>query len=185
VISGQAVATGERIARAAATMMRWQLTCMAITVAGTRRTAQPHICRLFQPGEQQFFEVVRRVEWCPMARTHADASLGELHEVIMAAMGWDGGHLHMFSDDVTQYGTTPDDEDEDEFTLADVLAGPGDRLRYTCDFGDDWDHDIRLEKVLPPAADPHAAALGLEDPSDFDPAGFDLASVNARLHGPV
>jgi hypothetical protein len=54
-ISGQAVATGERIARAAATMMRWQLTCMAITIAGTRRTAQPHICPLPQPGEQQFF----------------------------------------------------------------------------------------------------------------------------------
>jgi hypothetical protein len=35
----------------------------------------------------------------------ADASLGDLHEVIVAAMGWDGGHLHMFSDDVTQYGT--------------------------------------------------------------------------------
>jgi hypothetical protein len=29
VISGQAVATGERIARAAATKMRWQLTFMA------------------------------------------------------------------------------------------------------------------------------------------------------------
>ena len=52
-ISGQAVATGERIARAAATMMRWQLTCMAITVAGTRRTAQPDIRRLPQPGEQE------------------------------------------------------------------------------------------------------------------------------------
>jgi len=26
--------------------------------------------------------------------------------------------------------------------------------------------------------------LGLEE-SDFDPAAFDLASVNARLHGPV
>ena len=25
--------------------------------------------------------------------------------------------------------------------------------------------------------------LGLEDSSDFDPAAFDLASVNARLHG--
>jgi hypothetical protein len=27
--------------------------------------------------------------------------------------------------------------------------------------------------------------LGLEDPSDFDPAVFDLARVNARLHVPV
>ena len=39
---------------------------------------------------------------------HADASLGELHQVIMAAMGWDGGHLHMFSDNIAQYG--PDGE---------------------------------------------------------------------------
>jgi hypothetical protein len=27
--------------------------------------------------------------------------------------------------------------------------------------------------------------LGLEDPSDFDAGAFDLASVNARLHGSV
>jgi hypothetical protein len=102
-----------------------------------------------------------------------------------------------------------------------VLVEPGDRLRYLYDFGDDWDHDIKLEKVLPPDADLRATAvpvclagkracppadcggacayadpsdeeherilewLGLEDPSDFDPAAFDLASVNARLHGPV
>jgi hypothetical protein len=115
-----------------------------------------------------------------------------------------------------------------EFVLVDVLVEPGDRLRYTYDFGDDWDHDIRLEKVLAPAAGPRAPAvpvclagkgacppedcggpwgyaalketiadpsdegheemlewLGLEDPSDFDPAAFNLASVNARLHGPV
>jgi hypothetical protein len=117
---------------------------------------------------------------------------------------------------------------QDEAVAADVLAGPGDRLRYTYDFGDEWDHDIKLEKVLPPDPDLHATAvpvclagkgacppedcggpwgyaelketiadlsdeehermlewLGLEDPSDFDPAAFDLASVNARLQGSV
>jgi len=166
---------------------------------------------------------------------HADASLGELHQVIVDAMGWDDSHLHMFSDGGARY-STPDmdlddedeDEDEDEFALADVLAEPGDRLRYTYDFGDGWDHDIKLEKVFPPDADPPATVvpaclagkgacppedcggpwgyaalkeviadpsdeehderlewLGLEDPSDFDPAAFDLASVNARLHGLV
>ena len=86
----------------------------------------------------------------------AGISLGELHEVIVAAMGWDGGHLHMFSDDITQYGAPDVDlgcADEDEFALADVLFEPGDRLRYTYDFGDDWDHDIKLEKVLPSDAD--------------------------------
>lgn len=116
---------------------------------------------------------------------HADASLGELHQVIIAAMGWDGGHLHMFSDSITQYDTPPDDEDEDQFALADVLAEPGDRLRYLYDFGDDWDHDIKLEEAIAdPSDEEHGERLewlGLEDPSDFDPAAFDLASVNARL----
>ncbi len=161
----------------------------------------------------------------------ADASLGELHQVIVTAMGWDDSHLHMFSDDTTRYSIPDADldcEDEDGFALADVLVEPGERLRYLYDFGDDWDHDIKLEKVLPPGADQPATAipvclagkgacppedcggpwgyadlketiadpsdeeheervewLGLEDPSDFDPAAFDLASVNARLHGLV
>src|SRR3984893_8752095 len=66
---------------------------------------------------------------------HADASLGELHRVIIAAMGWDGGHLHMFSDSIAQYGPGGEDEDEDEFALADVLVEPGGRLRYTYDCG--------------------------------------------------
>src|ERR1700742_4914162 len=52
-ISGQAVAAGERRARAAATTMRWQLTCMAITVAGARRTAQPHFWRLPEGSRQR------------------------------------------------------------------------------------------------------------------------------------
>jgi hypothetical protein len=162
---------------------------------------------------------------------HAGASLGELHQVIVAVMGWDGDHMHMFSDNITQYGAADADlgwADEDEFALADVLFEPGDQLRYSYDFGDDWDHDIKLEKVLPLDADPQATTavvclagkgacppddcggawgyaslketiadpsdedhegalewLGLEDPSDFDPAAFDLASINARLHGPA
>jgi hypothetical protein len=93
---------------------------------------------------------------------HAGASLGDLHQVIVAAMGWDDSHLHMFSDDSTRYGTADADldlKDEDEFALADVLVEPGDRLRYLYDFGDDWDHDIKLEKVLPPDADPRATAV--------------------------
>ena len=99
---------------------------------------------------------------------HADASLGELHEVIVEAMGWDGGHLHMFSDDITQYGTPDGDlgfADEGEFALADVLFEPGDRLRYIYDFGDDWDHDISTAPSNQPAHEPvqlwRAACLAL------------------------
>jgi hypothetical protein len=65
----------------------------------------------------------------------------------------------MFRDSIAQYGPGGEDEDEDEFALADVLVEPGDRLRYTYDFGDDWEHEIRLEKVLPPDADLHGSAV--------------------------
>jgi hypothetical protein len=30
-----------------------------------------------------------------------------------------------------------------------VLLAPGARLRYTYEFGDDWEHDIQLEAILP------------------------------------
>ena len=80
-------------------------------------------------------------------------TLGELHEVIARAMGWGGGHLHVFSDGIVEYGV-PDGElgfeDEDAIELDEVLSEPGDRFTYTYDFGDDWEHDIKLEKVLPP-----------------------------------
>jgi hypothetical protein len=75
-------------------------------------------------------------------------------------MGWSGGHLHVFSTGWAEYGS-PDSElghgDETAVRLIELLSGPGDKLRYTYDFGDDWEHDVVLEEVLPAspgAADP-------------------------------
>ena len=83
----------------------------------------------------------------------ATLPLGLLHEVIQEAMGWEDGHLHMFSTPRRDYGS-PDPElghaDEREVTVAEVLARPGATMLYIYDFGDDWEHDIVLEKVLPP-----------------------------------
>lgn len=83
----------------------------------------------------------------------AGLTLDLLHEVILRAVGWDGAHLHVFT---TPWGTTygvPGPElgfaDERGARLGEVLAEPGDKMRYTYDFGDDWEHDIVLEKILP------------------------------------
>jgi hypothetical protein len=82
----------------------------------------------------------------------ADLDLAQLHEVIQATMGWQNGHLHVFSDGGDEYGL-PDPElghlDERAVRLSQLLAAVGDRLLYTYDFGDDWQHDITLEKTLP------------------------------------
>lgn len=83
----------------------------------------------------------------------AGLTLDLLHEVIQQAMGWEDGHLHVFSTPRRDYGI-PDPElghaDERKATVAKVLARPGATMCYTYDFGDDWEHDIVLEKVLPP-----------------------------------
>jgi len=80
----------------------------------------------------------------------ADVTLEDLHEVIQQAMGWDNGHMHVFSTGGQEYGS-PDPElghaSDRKVILSHVLASPGDRLRYTYDFGDDWEHDIVLEET--------------------------------------
>jgi pRiA4b ORF-3-like protein len=79
--------------------------------------------------------------------------LAELHEVVQTAMGWTDSHLHEFEAEGARYGV-PDpewdlDDVSDEFGVRlSRIAGKGSRLRYTYDFGDGWEHDLIVEKVL-------------------------------------
>lgn len=81
----------------------------------------------------------------------AAIKLDRLHELIQAALGWHDSHLHAFSAGGVDYGI-PDPElghrDERRTPLRRLLAKQGDRIRYTYDFGDDWEHEIVVEKVL-------------------------------------
>jgi len=86
----------------------------------------------------------------------AGIRLDHFHDVIQAAMGWGGYHLHVFSDGSVEYGSTDPQtghRDERSQTLDRLLAGVGDRIRYTYDFGDDWEHEIVLEELSVAAPD--------------------------------
>jgi hypothetical protein len=76
--------------------------------------------------------------------------LDQLHEVVQVAMGWCDCHMHVFLTDGGEYGV-PDPElgflDERRAKLSCLLLEPGDRIQYTYDFGDAWEHEILLEKV--------------------------------------
>ncbi|SON52339.1 plasmid pRiA4b ORF-3 family protein [Vibrio tapetis] len=88
-----------------------------------------------------------------------DINLGELHDYIQRAMGWDEEHLHSFSSAderifipiLDQEDLSSRAEDESQTALVEVMAKKGDKLQYTYDFGDNWEHTITLEKVRPVA----------------------------------
>jgi hypothetical protein len=80
-------------------------------------------------------------------------TLGDLHQAIQAAMGWDGDHLHMFDIAGQHYGdphSVDEVADEERLTLNGVLKSGIARFTYTYDFGDNWEHAILIEKKPPP-----------------------------------
>jgi hypothetical protein len=87
-----------------------------------------------------------------------DCPLTKLHDVIQVVMGWHDCHLYEFGVGGQRY-TDPrgmDDlgmEDAARVRLSQVAPREKAKFRYTYDFGDDWRHEILVEKVLPREAD--------------------------------
>ena len=79
-----------------------------------------------------------------------------LHSAFQVVMGWTDSHLHQFSKDGKNWGVPEYDEfdeldliDEDTTQLAEVLKSEGDSMIYLYDFGDNWRHEVVLEKIQP------------------------------------
>jgi|SRR5579862_3015834 len=84
----------------------------------------------------------------------ADFTLKKLHRVIQLAMGWTDSHLHLFDVGGIHY-SDPEFEVEETNNEARIRlsqAAPVEKakFRYEYDFGDSWDHEILVEKILPP-----------------------------------
>lgn len=92
----------------------------------------------------------------------SDLFLDDLHAVIQTVFGWTDSHLHRFGSGSTYY--SQDNEyylspfeveegetgiPEEQVRLDEVLIEVGDTLFYNYDFGDDWQHTIKLEAVHP------------------------------------
>jgi hypothetical protein len=85
-----------------------------------------------------------------------DCTLAELHEVIQVAMGWESYHLYSFEvggvdyGDLDMTGDELDMKDDSRAKLSRLVRGEKFKFRYTYDFGDNWEHEIVVEKLLPP-----------------------------------
>lgn len=90
----------------------------------------------------------------------ADIKLSNLHAVLQTSMGWEQCHLHCFHHGGLTYepktGGKPGifsflerSRDEAKVSLVELVNAQDEYLVYEYDFGDCWQHEILVEKVMP------------------------------------
>lgn len=80
----------------------------------------------------------------------------DLHRIIQMAMGWQASHLHLFEaeggmligDPAEDFDGMMEFRDEAVVPVSAVVSEEGQALRYEYDFGDGWEHQIVLEKIV-------------------------------------
>lgn len=87
-------------------------------------------------------------------------TLAGVHHALQVALGWTNSHLHAFAIGRARYGMADVDSfgergdlDERQYRLQDVVRA-GDKFLYEYDFGDGWEHDVKVTKVTPVAKAP-------------------------------
>jgi hypothetical protein len=89
-------------------------------------------------------------------RVRGNLSLERLHAVFQLAMGWQDAHLHEWIVNGRRYGQPEPDEpeyevdDEAKLTLGGAAPMKGARFEYLYDLGDDWLHEVVVERIDPP-----------------------------------
>lgn len=81
-------------------------------------------------------------------------TLHQLHRVLQVVFSRLDSHLYAFEIDGRRYQLPNPDwdlkaEDSARTRLRDLELGAGAEFVYVYDFGDDWRHDVRVEKVMP------------------------------------
>lgn len=86
-----------------------------------------------------------------------NVTLVKLSSILQQAMGWQGGHLHEYIVGRLHYGI-PDEEwptaepvfDERRVRLNTLIKAGTRRFTYLYDFGDGWEHTIKVEDLVMP-----------------------------------
>jgi hypothetical protein len=84
----------------------------------------------------------------------SDQSVADLHYALQLAFGWSDFHLHRFRIHGKDFGVYRDGgplfaEDATKVRLTDLHFRVGERFLYEYDFGDSWQHQLRLEQIRP------------------------------------
>jgi len=88
----------------------------------------------------------------------SDLLLEDFHMIIQISMGWTNSHLHQFIKNQTFYTKRmPGDDtwgdlnnvDYKKIRISDLLKKEKEKIVYEYDFGDGWEHEVLLEKIIP------------------------------------
>ena len=84
----------------------------------------------------------------------SEITLAQLHRILQRVMGWEGYHLYQFVVGGIEYGDPSileemEGEDARRVTLATLVWDEQDKFIYELYFGDRWDHELLIEKILP------------------------------------
>lgn len=83
------------------------------------------------------------------------STMRDLHQAIQDVMGWEDYHLHQFmvADPFSGQPITMENHDEETKIIEDWFTMETPMGSYTYDFGDNWEHIIKLEKITSLDAD--------------------------------
>ncbi|MBR9656752.1 plasmid pRiA4b ORF-3 family protein [Bacillus cereus] len=91
---------------------------------------------------------------------HSEVTFKEFHNIIQVVMGWENCHLYNFyandsyieeqGDAINMFASSRAKYDAADIQIGEFITEEKQKCLYTYDFGDGWEHEIVLEKILPP-----------------------------------
>jgi hypothetical protein len=84
----------------------------------------------------------------------SDSTIADLHATLQIALGWSDEHLNRFVIHGREYGVSHLGglgfrDDPHQVWLADLGLRVRERFLYEYDFTDGWQHDVRIEQIVP------------------------------------
>ncbi len=102
----------------------------------------------------------------------SDSSIADLHYSLQIVFGWSDSHLHRFVIHGKDYGLAylggiSFTDNPAQVRLSDFRFRHNARFRYEYDFGDLWQHEIRLERTVPVLATVRIRRCSRTSPWDY------------------
>lgn len=126
--------------------------------AAGKRAAERRVAALTALRAQLRIELraVKPVVWRRLLVPET-VTLAKLHVILQRAMGWTDSHLHEYEIAHRRYGVPDHDwleetplNDERRVTLNSFIETGVRRFTYLYDFGDGWEHIVKVEDLVPP-----------------------------------